>query len=184
MIIILTPLPPPRRVVVVRKDGYLILCNEDIENHKSTDISTFDNRQNSTMLPVRAVSRFPELHLPVLCSTLVPVTLSGLTKWGLWCGTHNEMIMALDITQGHLSNCQKLYNRSRYETSDTDHVVSIVTTESRSAGVVKTHAWAFTSPSNVLYCWDTVKERVISKINMRQHTADTSESYNILSRKA
>lgn len=164
----------PRRVVVARNDGYIILCNEDIENHKSSDVSNFDNRQNATVLPVRSVSKFPE-KLPLLCSTLVSVTLSGHTKWSLWCGTRNEMIVAVDIMQSQLSNSQKLYNRSRYEVNETDCVVSIVTTESHLAGVVRTNAWAFTRPGNVLYCWDTVKERVLSKIDMSHHTTDQSE---------
>lgn len=162
---------------MVRNDGYIMLCNEDIENHKSSDVSNFDNRQNATVLPVRCVSRFPEKQLPVVCSTLVSVTLSGHTKWALWCGTHNEMIMALDVTQNQLSNCQKLYTRSRYEVNETDRVVSIVSTESRASGVVRTHAWALTEPANILYCWDTVRERILSKVEMRNHTVDPSECH-------
>ena len=163
-------------MIVVRKDGYVILCNEDIENHKSSDTAQFDNRQNATVLPVRSVSRFPE-KVPTVCSTLVSVTLSGHTKWGLWCGTHGEMLMALDVTQNQLSNCQKLYCRSRYEVADGDHVTSVVTTESQgaAAGVVKTLVWAFTSPAAVLYCWDPVSEKMLSKVDMRQHTIDQSE---------
>ena len=162
-------------MVVARKDGYIILCNEDIENHKSSDTPQFDNRQNFTMLPVRSVFRFPE-KLPVICSTLVSVTLSGVTKWSLWCGTNSEMIIGLDIAHSHISNCQKLYNRSRYEVNQEDHVASIVTTEFKMAGVTRTNAWAFTSPANVLYCWDTVKETLLNKIDMKQHTADPSKS--------
>ena len=169
----------PRRVVVARSDGYIILCNEDIENHKSSDVSNFDNRQNATVLPVRSVSRFPE-NLPLICSTLVSVTLSGHTRWSLWSGTQNEMVISVDIMQNQLSNSQKLYNRSRYEVNPTDHVVSIVTTESHNAGVVRTNAWAYTKPGNILYCWDTVKERVLKRIDMSQHTLDSSESKNYL----
>lgn len=163
-----------RRVVVARRDGCIILCNEDIENHNSSDIAQFDNRQNSTALPVRSVSKFPE-KLPILCSTIVSVTLSGHTKWSIWCGTNNEMIIAMDITQNFISNSQKLYNRSRYEVNKEDCVTSIATTESRGGGVAKTNVWALTQPANVLYCWDTVKERVLNKIDMNQHTFDPSK---------
>ncbi len=166
-----------RRVVIARRDGYIILCNEDIENHKSSDTSQFDNRQNSTALPIRSVSRFPE-KLPIICSTLVSVTLSGHTKWSLWCGTNNEMIIALDINNGYISNCQKLYNRSRYEVNQEDHVASIVTTESCSAGVSKTNVWAFTRPANVLYCWDTVKEIILNKIDMNKHAPEPSKQHD------
>lgn len=163
-----------RRVVVVRKDGYVILCNKDVENHKSADVSNYDNRQNATVLPVRSVSKFPE-KVPVLCSTLVSVTLSGHTKWSVWCGTQHEMIMALDVTSSYLSNCQKLYNRSRYEVTEEDHVTSIVTTEACTGGVVRTNVWALTCPGKVLYCWDPVAERVLSKVDMKTHTTEPSE---------
>ena len=161
--------------MVARKDGYIMLCNDDVENHKSSDVSNFDNRQNATVLPIKSVSKFPE-RVPVLCSTLVCVTLSGHTKWALWCGTKSEMIMSLDITPTYLSNCQKLYNRSRYDVSEDDQVVSIVTTETCArGGVVKSNVWAFTRPGNVLYCWDPVGERVLSKVDMQVHTLEKSE---------
>lgn len=163
-----------RRMVVARKDGYIILCHDDIENHFSSDTAIFDNRLNSTALPVRSVSRFPE-KLPVICSAIVPVTLSGETRWSVWCGTHHEMIISVDISQNVVSNSQKLYNRSRYEVNPDDQVVSIVTTESSSAGVSRTNAWAFTRPGNTLYCWDTVKERVLNRIDMNQHSKDPSK---------
>lgn len=161
-------------MVIARQDGYIILCNEDIENHKSSDVSNFDNRHNATALPVRSVFKFPE-NLPVLCSTLVSVTLSGHTRWSLWCGTKREMIISLEITQSQVSNCQKLYSRSRYEVNEEEHVASIVTTESSEAGLIKTNVWAFTCPAGVLYCWDTVKEVVLSRIDMKQHTMEPSE---------
>ena len=161
--------------MVARKDGYILLCNQDVENHKFSDVSNFDNKQNATDLPVKSVSKFPE-RASILCSTLVCVTLSGHTKWSLWCGTKNEMIMALDINSTFLSNFQKLYNRSRYEVAETDEVVSIVTTETYArGGVVKSNVWAYTRPGNVLYCWDPVGERVLSKVDMRVHTPENSK---------
>lgn len=164
-----------RRVVVARKDGYLILCKEDTENRQSADVSNFDNRQNRTSLPVRSVSKFPE-PLPILCSTIVSVTLSGHSKWSIWCGTYHEMIISLDITENFIHNCQKLYNRSRYEANREDHVASIITTETQvSPGVSVTNVWAFTRPRGVLYCWDTVKEKILSQIDMRQYSPDPSE---------
>ena len=160
---------------MVRKDGYLLLCKEDIENRKLADVSNFDHRQNQTALPVVAATRFPET-LPVLCSTAVSVTLSGTTKWSIWCGTENEMVVSLELSENFISNAQKLYNRSRYDVEKTDCVTSIVTTEAQLApGVSATNVWAFTSPSNVLYCWDTVKERVLNKINMKEYSPDPSE---------
>ena len=163
-----------RRVVVARKDGYLIICKEDTENRNLADTSTFDNRQNSTALPVRYVSRFPE-PLPVLCSTAVSVTLSGHTKWSIWCGTYNEMIISLDVTDNLTNHSQKLYNRPRYEVNYNDHVASIVTTETRGGpGVSTSNVWAFTRPSGILYCWDPVKEVVLNRIDMRQYSPDPS----------
>lgn len=161
-------------MVVVRQDGLIILCNDDIDNHKSPDVSSFDCREHATLLPVRSISKFPE-PVPVLCSTLASFTLSGATKWSLWCGTQHEMLMALEITQTYLSNSQKLYNRSRYEVEKGDQVASVVTTESSEAGVTRSNVWAYTQPGNVLYCWDTVRERVLSKVDMSQHTLESGE---------
>ena len=159
---------------MVRSDGYLVMCKEDIENRHLADVSNFDNRQNQTALPVVAATRFPET-LPVLCSTAVSVTLSGTTKWSIWCGTENEMVVSLELSENFISNAQKLYNRSRYEVDKTDRVTSIVTTEAQGApGVSVTHVWAFTSPANVLYCWDTVRENVMSKINLAEYCPDQS----------
>ncbi len=86
------------------------------------------------------------------------------------------MVISSEISENFISNAQKLYNRSRYQVDKTDRVTSIVTTEAQVApGVSATHVWAYTSPSNILYCWDTVQERVLSKIDMKDYTPNQSE---------
>ena len=164
-----------RRVVVARDDGYLILCKEDTENSKLSDTGSFDNRQTFTSLPVRSVSRFPE-QLPILCITTVSAPQSGHTKWNIWCGTYYEMIICLDVNENLISSTQKLYHRSRYEIDYHNHVASIVATETQTSGRASmTSVWAFTRPSDILYCWDTIKERILSQIDMKQYSPDPSE---------
>ena len=88
------------------------------------------------------------------------------------------MIMSLDINQGYISNCQKLYCRSRYEVEKDDRVVSIVTSQSEGTpGVSKSTVWAYTQPGNVLYCWDPHREVVLNRIDMREYTVDPSKLF-------
>ena len=131
-----------------------------------TDNSHFDNKVNSTLLPVRAVFRSPE-KLPVLCSTVV--TASGENKATLWCGTKNEMLFLFDILTSQITYCRKLYNRSRYDTSPEFHVTAIASSEMDDK---TTYVWALTEPNNILVCWDAKKEEQLNRINVEQFTME------------
>lgn len=146
-----------RQVLVTRKDGNILLFNEDILDCKIPDCSNFDNRVNSTLLPVRAVSKPPE-KVPFLCTTLV----ADKNRKSIWCGTKHEMILIYNITATQIMFSNKKYNRPRYQADEDEEVCSLVLTESR--GVQ--YMWALTRPGNVLYCWSVTSEERLASLDM------------------
>ena len=130
------------------------------------DNSQFDNKVNSTLLPVRAAFKTPE-KLPVLCSILIAT--GDENKAVLWCGTRNEMMLLVDIYPSQVTYCRKLYNRSRYDTSPEYCVTAIAKCEVDESTA---YVWAMTQPNNVLICWDAKKESQLNKINIEQFTME------------
>lgn len=158
-----------RQVVVIRKDGCILIFNDTIQERMIPDNSHFDNKVRSTLLPVRATFKTPE-KLPVLCSAIISTGEDN--KATLWCGTKNEMMLLFDILPSQITYCRKLYNRSRYETSSEYCVTAIASCEVDSTA---TYVWALTQPNNVLVCWDARKETQLNKINIEQFTAEPGE---------
>ena len=151
---------------MIRRDGCILIFNDAIQERMIPDNAHFDNKVNSTLLPVRAVFKTPE-KLPVLCSLVT--SASEENKATLWCGTKNEMMLLFDILNSQITYCRKLYNRSRYETSSEFRVTALASSEMDDKTA---YVWALTEPNNVLVCWDAKKEEQLSKINMEQFTVD------------
>lgn len=160
-----------RQVLVTRQDGSLLLFNEDIQDHKLPDVSNYDNRVNSTQLPVLSVFKTPE-KLPILCTTLV--CHPGEEKKSLWCGTKYEMILIFDITATYIDYCRKKYNRSRYEVLVDQEISSLVVVEGED--IDTTNVWALARPANMLYCWSVKNENLLNSIRIEQFTQETGES--------
>ena len=155
-----------RQVVVIRRDGCVLIFNDTIQERMITDNNQFDNKVNSTLLPVRAAFKTPE-KLPVLCSVLV--AMDDENKATLWCGTKNEMLLLMDIYASQVTYCRKLYNRSRYDTLPEYCVTAVARCE---VGDSTTYVWAMTQPNNVLVCWDARKETQLNKVNIEQFTTE------------
>lgn len=153
-------------MVVIRRDGCILIFNDTIQERMITDNSQFDNRVNSTLLPVRATFKTPE-KLPVLCSLVV--TTGDENKATLWCGTKNEMLLLFDILSSQITYCRKLYSRSRYDTSPEFRVTTVAKCEVDDS---TTYVWALTEPNNVLTCWDARKETQLNKVNIDQFTTE------------
>ena len=153
-------------MVVIRRDGCVLIFNDTIQERMITDSNQFDNKVNGTLLPVRAAFKTPE-KLPVLCSVFVPTGEDN--KATLWCGTKNEMLLLLDILQSQITYCRKLYNRSRYETSSEFRVTAVVKCKVDDS---TTCVWALTEPNNVLVCWNAKKETQLNKVNIEQFTTE------------
>ena len=153
-----------RQVIVIRRDGCILIFNDTLQERMIPDITHFDNRVNSTLLPVRAVFKTPE-KLPVLCS--VVTSTSAENKATLWCGAKNEMMLLFDILNSQITYCRKLYNRPRYETS-ADYRVTALTSSEMDGKTA--YVWALTEPNNVLVCWDAKKEEQLNRINVEQFT--------------
>ena len=159
-----------RQVIMIRRDGCILIFNDAIQERMIPDNTHFDNKVNSTLLPVRAVFKTPE-KLPVLCSLVT--STSGENKATLWCGTKNEMMLLFDILNSQITYCRKLYNRSRYETSPEFRVTALASTEMDNKTA---YVWALTEPNNVLVCWDAKKEEQLSKIDVEQFTVDRGKT--------
>ena len=155
-----------RQVVVIRRDGCILIFNDTIQERMIPDNTHFDNKVKSTLLPVRATFKTPE-KLPVLCSAMV--STGEENKAILWCGTRNEMLLLFDILPSQIVYCRKLYNRSRYDTSPEYFVNAITSCEEDGRA---TYVWAHTLPNNVLVCWDARKETQLNKVNVEQFTIE------------
>lgn len=151
---------------MIRRDGCILIFNDAIQERMIPDNTHFDNKVNSTLLPVRAVFKTPE-KLPVICS--VVTVIGGENKATLWCGTKNEMMLLFDILNSQITYCRKLYNRSRYETSPEFCVTALASSEMDDK---TTFVWALTEPNNTLVCWDAKKEEQLNKISVEQFTME------------
>ena len=133
--------------------------------HKLPDDARYDNRINSTTLPVRAVFKTPE-RLPILCACVL--SIPGENKKILSCGTKLDLLLFFDVFPSQIEYCRKLYNQQRHNASEEDKVTHLVGMVC--GGLV--YVWAFSSLRKVLYCWNVQTEKVVQTVNCDQFTTD------------
>ena len=153
----ITHLPTLRQVLITRGDGVILLFDEGTQEHKLPDDSRFDNRVNSTQLPVRAVFKTPE-KLPIFTSLVVRGTSDDIKT--VWCGSIYEMILLVDVRSTGLGYCRKCYNRPRNDITSEDHVTDLTLMVREEEQVV----WCLTRPHNFVYGWCSATETLLMKI--------------------
>ena len=166
---VLTLAPPSSHVLVTRRDGCVLLFDQDIQEHKLPDDSRFDNHINSTQLPVRSVFKTPE-RLPLVNAIAVKLPKSGKTM--LWCGSSYEMCLVFDVAQSRIEYCRKLYSRSRYDTFEDHRIAAVV---SVAVGEGEVLVWGLSQPSSVLYCWSASSERLLRTVSIEQFSPEPGQ---------
>ena len=170
----ITHLTTLRQVLVTRSDGCVLLFDEVTQEHKLPDDSHYDNRLNGTQLPVRSVFRTPE-KLPIFAAQVV----SGKpgeqrTVRTVWCGSSFEMALLIDIQPTGLGYCRKCHCRPRNDITAKDHVTDLTLMErgeQEEGGVV----WMLTRPHNCAYCWCSVSERLVMKVECSVYSSSPGE---------
>ena len=170
----ITHLTTLRQVLVTRSDGCVLLFDEVTQEHKLPDDSHYDNRLNGTQLPVRSVFRTPE-KLPIFAAHVV----SGKpgeqrTVRTVWCGSSFEMALLIDIQPTGLGYCRKCHCRPRNDITAKDHVTDLTLMErgeQEEGGVV----WMLTIPHNCVYCWCSVSERLVMKVECSVYSSSPGE---------
>jgi serine/threonine protein kinase len=144
-IIYISHLTRLRQVMIVRSDGCFLLFNEYVLEQKIPDSSLFDGRVNGTQLPVLGVSH---VKLPITCAIALQYVGDSPT---LWCGSSNEVLLAMNVSESRFSNCQKLQARSYSQTDISDTFSHLC---SMKIGL-DVFVWALSFPKKVLYLWDS-----------------------------
>ena len=171
----ITHLTTMRQVLVTRSDGCVLLFDEVTQEHKLPDDSRYDNRLNGTQLPVRSVFRTPE-KLPIFVAVVVGGTSAGGQRT-VWCGSSYEMALLIDIEPTGLSYCRKCHCRPRNDITAKDHVTDLTLME-RGEGEPSV-VWMLTSPDNCVYCWSTVKEKLLMKVECSVYSSSPGKTRNI-----
>lgn len=157
------------QVLVVRKDGCLILFDDYLLEQKIPDTHSFDNRVNATQLPVRSVAY---LRQPIHC---VLTLQRNDTTSSVWCGTNNEVLLSMDVTSSQIHYYQKHQARTYAQTSAVDILSHLRTMVMEKNGKKIKLIWALSSPGRMLYLWDADKGSLVMTLSCDDFTTDDSE---------
>ena len=150
-------------MIIIRFDGCLLLFDEYLLEHKLPDTIHFDNRINMTQLPVRSVSN---LKLSITCALTLPQHNNDTTY--LWCGSTNEVILAMTVSLSCINHCDKLMTRTYVETTAKDtisHMCYMIKDTNK-------FVWALSDPGHVLYLWDADELKLLATSRCHEFTMD------------
>ncbi len=134
------------------------------------DCSHYDNFHNATQLPVK--SMFKTQHI-ILASQSVSHT--SLEQSTLWCGSVNNVVITVDVSDTQLSNCERLHALPFSESCIDDVICRMCMMK---IGKENVYMWALSTPKGVLYLWDTAKKCLLSSYTCDNFNIGSSESYN------
>ena len=92
----------------------------------------------------------------------------------VWCGSSFEMALLIDIQPTGLGYCRKCHCRPRNDITAKDHVTDLTLMErgeQEEGGVV----WMLTRPHNCVYCWCSVSERLVMKVECSVYSSSPGE---------
>uniref|UniRef100_A0A1X7UH02 non-specific serine/threonine protein kinase n=1 Tax=Amphimedon queenslandica TaxID=400682 RepID=A0A1X7UH02_AMPQE len=155
-----------RQVLVVRKDGYLMLLDEVLSERRIPDTSHFDAHVNATQLPVRCV-----FNLKTPLSSVLTLSSNEETAY-TWISSSNEVVTVLEIRTSVISHCQKLQARSYSETNKTD-ILSHMTCVKLGGRDERSVVCGFSYPGCVLYIWESSNNhKLLASHKYDQFTTD------------
>lgn len=150
----------------MRKDGYLMLLDEVLLEHKIPDTSHFDAHVNATQLPVRSV-----FNLKTSLSSVLTLSSNQETSYA-WISSSNEVVTILEIRTSIISHCHKLQARSYSETDKTD-VLCHMTCVKLGGRDERSVVCGFSNPGCVLYIWESSNNyKLLASHKYDQFTAD------------
>lgn len=145
---------------MARSDGCLLLFDEYLLEQRIPDSSHFDNRLNMTQLPVRSVSN---LKFPLICALTFQ---NDDNTASVWCGSTNELILAVTLTSSQFYHCDKLMARTYTETSSND-IISHMCLMRKEANQ---YVWVLSHPDRVLHLWDAKNRKLLATTKCNDFT--------------
>ena len=160
-------------VVVIRKDGCLLLFNDFILANKAADHSEFDNSRMETELPVRAVCHTRN-ELPVHCALVLSKASSSQSH--IFCGCSNGVVQCFVHNYGRLEYQTNLkygnfLNPVHLQRFADLHVSQLC--ESRTHD--RPSIWALIQPDGILMNWDATSGQPLQQLMCMNFTSYKGE---------
>ncbi len=159
------------QVIVVRKDGCLLLFDENLSEHIIPDCSHYDGFINSTQLPVKSV--FSTKHV-----TSSVQAISTQDSFNIWCGSDSNVVVTVEIMGMQFSNFERLHAKPFAESSADDMVckMCLMKTLDREGREV-VYMWTLSNPEGVLYLWDVCNKCVLMTYSCSNFGIQESKSF-------
>lgn len=165
------PLLDDHAVVVIRKDGCLLLFDDEISQHKFSDDPKFDNCRLDTPLPVKSVGKTRNDRL--IYSALV--RKSGSIKSEIWCGCDRGEVQLFVFSYSRLEYATNVSFPSpgKWTRKEECYVAQLVLGKNSTSQ--RDQVWGLVQPEGVLMCWDAQSKQAVKQLRCSNFTGYQGE---------
>ena len=165
-----------RSVVVIRKDGCLLLFDDEIIQHKFSDDPKFDNCRLDTPLPVKCVVRTRN-ERPVYSAL---VRASSTIKSEVWCGCDKGEVQLFVFSYGKLEYSTNVSygnfpNPGKSTRSEECYMAQLAL--GRNSASQRDQVWSLVQPEGVIMCWDAQTKQAVKQLRCSNFTSYQGEQY-------
>ena len=168
------PLSDDHSVVVIRKDGCLLLFDDEISQHKFSDDPQFDNCRFDTPLPVKSVVKTRNDRL--VYSALVR-DASNVTS-EIWCGCDKGEVQLFQFSYGKLEYATNVSYSSfpgpaKWTRKEECYVAQLVL--GKNSATKRDQVWGLVQPEGVIMCWDAQSKQAVKQLRCSNFTGYQGE---------
>ena len=168
------PLLEDHSVVVIRKDGCLLLFDDEISQHKFSDDPQFDNCRLDTPLPVKSIGKTRN-DRKVYSAV---VRRSSSIKSDIWCGCDRWEVQLFVFSYGKLEYATNISygsfpNPGKWARKEDCHVAQLVL--GRNSVSNRDQVWGLVQPEGVIMCWDAQSRQAVRQLRCSSFTGYQGE---------
>lgn len=164
------PLSDDHAVVVIRKDGCLLLFDDEISQHKFSDDPKFDNCRLDTPLPVKSVGKTRNDRL--IYSALVRD--SSRIKSEIWCGCDRGEVQLFVFSYSRLEYATNVSSSlGKWTRKEECYVAQLVLGKNSTSQ--RDQVWGLVQPEGILMCWDAQSKQAVKQLRCSNFTGYQGE---------
>ena len=153
-------------VIIIRKDGHILLFDDEISEHQLPDDGEFDHCHLTTLLPVKAVTKTRNT-LRVHCAM---IRRTQSSKYEIMCGCDGGSVQLFNFSYGRIEYATTISygsflqpQKSRFEDVYVSHLVG-----GKENG--RDTFWALVKPEGILMCWDGAGKQPVRQLRCKSFT--------------